>query len=140
MQFLSRLIANFHQLELVINSIKPKDHDMTTFFFHKNALGMCFLMRNISSAWIILLPTVLYFPKKRKRYLQRFLCWLLFIYCLNVSPSTPSLLCFTSASVSRIIAVCSDHHRKRHEAPAYFSFLYPLKYLTPAWKKFGALY
>ena len=44
---------------LVINSIKPKDHDLIIFLFHKTKLGMSFFTRIISSARIILLPIVL---------------------------------------------------------------------------------
>ena len=43
---------------LVIKSIKPKDHGLTNYLFHKSALDMNFLTRAISSAQIILLPTV----------------------------------------------------------------------------------
>ena len=51
------LTANFYHLMLVINSIKPKDHDLTN-LFHKTALSMSFLTRIISCVGTILLPIV----------------------------------------------------------------------------------
>ena len=54
----SGLTANFYHLTLVINSIKPKYHDLSNIHFTKFALDMSFLKRFISSARIILLSIV----------------------------------------------------------------------------------
>ena len=53
--FFYGLIVNFYHLMLVMNSIKPKDHDK--YLFYETILSKSFLTRIISSARIILLPT-----------------------------------------------------------------------------------
>ena len=53
MWFFFCLTVNFYHLMLVINSITPKDHDMTNIYF-----CMSFLTRLISSARKTFLPTV----------------------------------------------------------------------------------
>ena len=47
--FFSDLIDNFDYLLLGINNMKSRDYDLINIYFHKTALSMSFLTRNISS-------------------------------------------------------------------------------------------
>ena len=59
LRFFSVLIAKFYHITLVINNVKPKNHDLTyNYLFNNLALNANFLMRNIPNGRINLLSTV----------------------------------------------------------------------------------